>query len=91
MARLKTTTLRDALAQCDRFTMEDYDAEVLRYTTMFKFPSQEVVVIERADESLFEFVLDSSSELHEGRAYFDDLDGEEHEFVFHVEHLLGER
>lgn len=90
MSGLKTITLGDALAQCDRFTMEDYDAEVLRYTTMFKYPSQGVVVIERADEGLFEFVLDSSSELYEGRAYFDDLEGNEHEFVFIVHHMLGE-
>lgn len=86
----KTTTLGDALAQCDRFTMDDYDAEVARYTTLAQAPDTRAVVIERVDEELIEFLLDGpTSYLSEGRAYFDDLEGNEHEFVFFVEHLLG--
>lgn len=91
MSGMKTTTLGDALAQCDRFTMDDYDAEVFRYTTLAQSPLTLAVVLERADEELFEFVLDGQpSPLSDGRAYFDDLEGNEHEFVFFVEHLLGE-
>lgn len=87
----KTITLGDALAQCDRFTMDDYEAEVVRYTTLAQSPLTLAVVIERADEELIEFVLDGPpSDLSNGRAYFDDLEGNEHEFVFFVEHLLGE-
>jgi len=87
----KTTTLGDALAQCDRFTMDDYDAEVFRYATLAQSPDTRVVVIERAEEELFEFLLDGPpSDLSNGRAYFDDLEGNEHEFVFIVHHMLGE-
>lgn len=87
---MKTTTLGDALAQCDRFTTDDYDAEVARYTTLVQYPDTRVVVIERADEELIEFVLAGQpSELFDGRAYFSDLEGNEHEFLFFVEHLLG--
>lgn len=86
----KTTTLGDALAQCDRFTMDDYDAEVFRYTTLVQSPDTRVVVIERADEELIELLLDGpQSDLFDGRAFFDDLEGNENEFVFFVEHLLG--
>ena len=91
MARLKTITLGDALAQCDRFTLDDYDADVFRYATLVQSPLTLAVVIERADEELIEFVLDGPpSALSNGRAYFDDLEGNEHEFVFIVHHMLGE-
>lgn len=80
---MKIITLRKALELADEVSIDGYEMENCAFLA-----TGNEVRLERADEEAFVFDLDSEVELTDGRAYFVDSDGEEHEFVFCVHHPL---
>lgn len=81
---IKRVTLGDALAQADDVCIDGYEMETYTYLN-----DKSMVTVERADEECFDFAESQEADLVDGRAFFDDVKGEEHEFVFTVNHPLG--
>jgi hypothetical protein len=77
-------SLREALAHADNVSLDDF--EVVKFVC----PSDQTIRMERADEMEFEFPLDVILDLSNGRAFTEDLEGEEHDLVFWLHRRLGE-
>lgn len=77
-------TLRECLALADNVMLDDL--EVIE----FSYRSLDTIKMERKDEMQFAFGLDLVLDLDGGRAFADDLNGEEHDLVFWLHHRLGD-
>lgn len=77
-------TLRECLALADNVMLDDLEVIEFSYT------NPDVIRMERKDEMQFAFGLDLVLDLDGGRAFADDLNGEEHDLVFWLHRRLGE-